>query len=79
MPHPGVAGEGRTPPFASTVGLFELGHPELVVFGLDAESSGGMLNWCAARVWDGELFSPGQVVQPSEAQVRLLIQDLRDP
>ena len=74
-----VMGEGRTPPVAYTVGLFELGHPELIVFGLDTQSSGGMLNWFAARVRDGEVFSPGQVIAPAESDTRLLVQNFRDP
>jgi len=75
----GVMGEGRTPPFAYTVGLFELGHPELIVYGLDVESSGGMLNWFAAQIRDGEVFSPGQVIQPPESGTRLLVQTFHDP
>ncbi len=36
--------------FAYTVGLFGLGHPELLVFGLGMEEAGALLNGLATRV-----------------------------
>ncbi|PZF84006.1 DUF4262 domain-containing protein [Jiangella anatolica] len=48
------------PPFAYSVGLFGLGHPELLVYGLDLQSSAWVLNHLGERVRDGERFGPGR-------------------
>lgn len=48
--------------FCYSTGFFGLGHPELIVFGLDQSSACGMLNWCFARVRDGEDLMPGEVL-----------------
>ena len=50
------------PPFAYTVGLFGLGHPELLVFGLGVESTAGLLNEVGERVRRGENLVPGQLL-----------------
>jgi len=71
----GVAGEGRTPPFAYTVGLYELGHPELITFGLDSRSAWGVLNWFFARIRAGEELAPGELVVPPGSDVRFLVED----
>lgn len=49
--------------FCYTTGLFGLGHPELIVFGLDEHSANGMLNWCFARVKEGEDLMPGEILE----------------
>ncbi|WP_425310911.1 DUF4262 domain-containing protein [Ammonicoccus fulvus] len=58
-----IHGDGQGPPFCYTVGLFGLGHPELIVFGLDHESAGHTLNWFFDRIRRGEDLMPGQLVQ----------------
>jgi hypothetical protein len=50
------------PPFAYTVGLFGLGHAELLVFGLGIESTAGLLNEVGERVRRGENLVPGQLL-----------------
>jgi hypothetical protein len=74
-----VAGEGRIPPFAYTVGLFGLGHPELIVFGLDNESAGGTLNWFFDRIGSGTDLTPGEIVRPPGARIRFLVEEFPDP
>lgn len=74
-----VLGEGKSPPFAYTVGLFGLGHPELIVFGLDQESAGHTLNWFFARVRGGDDLTPGEIVNPAEAASRFLVETFPDP
>jgi hypothetical protein len=39
-----VMGTGRKPGWAYTIGFLELGHPEVIVFGLDAQSASGALH-----------------------------------
>lgn len=48
--------------FAYTVGLTEVGHPELMIAGLPFEISQALLNDAATRVRAGEHLSPGQRV-----------------
>ena len=50
---------GDGPTFAYTVGLFGLGHPELLVFGLIPHDAVGLLNTVGDRIKDGEVLLPG--------------------
>lgn len=54
---------GIGPPFAYTTGLFGLGHPELLVFGLDPETTSGLLNLLGSRIKAGEHFLAGVEVE----------------
>lgn len=76
-----VAGGGFGPPptFAYTVGLFGLGHPELVVCGVDAETAHGLLNDLADRVRAGENFIPGQLLAFDAWPHRVFIEALPNP
>jgi Domain of unknown function (DUF4262) len=58
-------GEGEEPdepPFGYTIGLFGLGHPELVVVGLDRDPAFGMLQLVAGLVRDGRDLVPGELL-----------------
>jgi hypothetical protein len=57
-----VAGGLISPPFAYTIGLTSLRHPELVVFGLCAESSAGLLNGLGEQVRGGRSLHDGDIV-----------------
>jgi hypothetical protein len=50
-----VSGDGDEPPptFAYTIGLFGMGHPELVVTGVDLQTAGGLLNELGDRIRTG--------------------------
>jgi hypothetical protein len=75
-----VFGEGeRDPPFAYTVGLFGLGYPELVVFGLHAEESARLLNDVGGRVRAGERLVPGELVTFTDWPHRLHLLPLVNP
>lgn len=54
---------GAEPPFAYTIGLFGLGHPELLVFGLDPETSMSVLNEVSAQVLAGRNLISGEVLE----------------
>jgi len=58
----GPCGDDDQPPFAYTVGLFGLNHPELVTVGLSIETSAGVLNHVAGRVMDGQNLIPGALL-----------------
>lgn len=74
-----VHGDVDNPPFAYTVGLFGIGHPELIVFGLDHGSAGRTLNWFFAHIRGGEDLTPGQVVQAPNGGPRFLVEAFPDP
>jgi hypothetical protein len=54
--------DDHVPPFCYTIGLHELGHPELLVFGLDQGTSAKILNTVGARIRDGERLRDGDVL-----------------
>jgi hypothetical protein len=61
VPGCGCAADDR-PPFAYTVGLFGLNHPELVTVGLSVEASAEVLNNLTGRVMDGQNLIPGALL-----------------
>jgi hypothetical protein len=56
---PLVGETGR--PFAYTVGLTAMGHPEIVVDGLPGDVAQAFLNDVGGQVRDGRPFAPGEV------------------
>jgi hypothetical protein len=54
---------GDGPPFAYTVGLFGMNHPELLLFGVSPESAVTVLNALGERVRSGESLLPGIEVE----------------
>ena len=54
--------EGSGPPFGYTVGLFGLGHPELVVVGLGQDNSHAILQRVATLVAAGRDLVPGELL-----------------
>ncbi|WP_040337096.1 DUF4262 domain-containing protein [Candidatus Blastococcus massiliensis] len=56
--------ESGMPAFGYTVGLFGLGHPELVVVGLSSTGAHGILQHVARLVADGRNLLPGEAVPP---------------
>lgn len=56
---PGCCSPVSDRPFAYTVGLFGIGHPELVVVGLDISESSRALNAASRLVWEGGRILPG--------------------
>ena len=67
------------PPFAYTVGLFGLGHPELLVFGLDVHDSLGLLNSLGDRIRAGETLLPGQILTVGEWPHRIVPETVPNP
>lgn len=50
----GAEPETRSTSFAYTIGLFELGHPELLILGVNPNTAAGVLNEASDRVRGGE-------------------------
>lgn len=74
-----VFGEGDQPPFAYTVGLFGIGHPELIIFGLDAGRSAQALHHFFDQVRAGSDLMPGEVLAPWGDQASFLVEEFPDP
>lgn len=55
-------GDDEGPAFAYTVGLFGLGHPELLMFGVYPETALGALNDLGKRIMAGANLLPGQLI-----------------
>ncbi len=49
-------------PFAYTVGLFGIGHPELLIIGVDPKTASAVLNDVSARIRAGRDLVPGEVL-----------------
>jgi Domain of unknown function (DUF4262) len=75
-------GEGKEPgepAFGYTIGLFGLGHPELVVVGLGADTTHGILGRVAGMVADGRDLVLGELLQWPDWGGRLVVEELPNP
>jgi hypothetical protein len=71
--------ESDEPAFGYTVGLFGVGHPELVAVGLDHETACGLLNRVADMVFDGRDLVPGEVITDDDGVDVLTVEVLPNP
>lgn len=69
----------RETSFAYTVGLFGMGHPELLVFGLCLHDTGAVLNELAARIRDGADLAPGDRVTVDHRVRHLRVEAVPNP
>ncbi|HKX75856.1 MAG TPA: DUF4262 domain-containing protein [Acidimicrobiia bacterium] len=77
---PDCAGrEEDGPPFAYTVGLFGLGHPELLVFGLGPDAAGTVLNAFGKMIRRGENLVPGQLVSLPGGHHQFVVEEVPNP
>lgn len=67
------------PPFAYTVGLFGLGHPELLVFGLGPETTTGLLNELGGRIRGGAQLMPGEIITFQQWPHRVVPEQVPNP
>ena len=72
-------GEELDPPFAYTVGLYGMGHPELLVFGLDADLTSSVLNDLGDRVRGDETLIPGQMIEFVGWERRVIPEEVPNP
>ncbi|MCV2491566.1 DUF4262 domain-containing protein [Geodermatophilus sp. YIM 151500] len=74
------AGDGPDEPsFGYTIGLFGLGHAELVVVGLDCGSTHGVLDRVAGGVADGRDLVPGELLVLDDRGIRLFVEECPNP
>ncbi|HWS51361.1 MAG TPA: DUF4262 domain-containing protein [Microbacterium sp.] len=82
----GVGGRSEVPPsqqeetsFAYTVGLFGIGHPELLVFGIDERTASSLLNHLARVVRGGRDLLPGELLEFDAWTHRVVVEDVPNP
>lgn len=73
------ADEDGGPPFAYTVGLFGLGHPELLILGAGPQTSGAVLNELSERVRAGADLVPGELITVAEWPHRIVAEVVPNP
>lgn len=78
-PGAGEDDERRQPPFAYTVGLFGIGHPELAVVGVDPGTAAAVLNDVSARVHAGSDLVPGEVLAFDGWTHRVTVETVPNP
>jgi hypothetical protein len=67
------------PPFAYTIGLFGLGHPELLIIGVDPATAQGALNTLALRIRQGEVLIPGLIITFKDWPHRIIPEVVPNP
>lgn len=72
-------GEKLDSPFAYTVGLFGMGHPELLAFGLDPETADLLLNELGDRVRNDQPLIPGQLLVLDDWDHRVIPEEVPNP
>lgn len=72
-------GDTDTTAFCYTIGLFGLGHPELIVFGLDQHRAAGFLNHMHGLIKAGRDLVPGEVLTFAGHDERYLVEEVPNP
>jgi hypothetical protein len=75
----GPGDEDDEPCFGYTIGLFGLGHPELVVVGLAMDATHGVLQEVAGEVAAGRDLVPGELVLRDDRTGRLCVEISPNP
>lgn len=71
--------ESAEPPFAYTVGLFGLGHPELLVLGISPRDTAAILNDLGVRIKAGATLLPGELVTFDQWPHRIIPETVPNP
>ncbi|WP_308492614.1 DUF4262 domain-containing protein [Microbacterium terrisoli] len=66
-------------PFAYTIGLFGIAHPELVIVGLGMPAVSSVLNSTARLVLDGTRLTPGEELELPSWDRRIFIEEVPNP
>ncbi len=75
----GSGEEDDEPSFGYTIGLFGLGHPELVLVGLSIDTTHGLLQRAAAEVAAGRDLVPGELISWTDWEGRLYVEASPNP
>lgn len=78
--HPDCSGgNDEGPPLAYTVGLFGMGHPELLIFSLPLEATCRVLNAFGERIRNGENLIAGQELTLEDHDRRYVAEVVPNP
>lgn len=66
-------------PFAYTVGLFGMNHPELLILGVPQETASGVLNDLGAQIRAGRNLVPGEMVTFKAWPHRIIPEEVPQP
>jgi len=69
----------RQAPFAYTIGLFGLAHPELVVAGVEPHTASGLLNDVGAQIRQGRDLVPGELLRFDDWAHRVTVEVVPNP
>ena len=69
----------RRASFAYTVGLFGVGHAELLVFSVDPSTAHGLLNEVAGWIRDGRNLVPGELLEFDHWAHRVTVETVPNP
>ena len=72
-------GDDEGPAFAYTVGLFGLGHPELLIFGVYPEDALAVLNDLGEQIMAGANLLPGQLITFAHWPHRIVAEAVPNP
>jgi hypothetical protein len=75
----GEGEEADEPAFAYTIGLYGLGHPELVLVGLGPDNAHGILGATAGLVAGGRDLVVGELLTLPDWAGRLVVEELPNP
>jgi hypothetical protein len=67
------------PPFAYTIGMYGLSHPELLIVGADMETAANVLNDLGDRIRRGADLLPGQIITFEEWSHRIIPEVVPNP
>jgi len=67
------------PPFAYTVGLFGMAHPELLIFDVPPRTAVGVLNSLATGVRTGDAMIPGRLYSFDRRVRRVIPEEVPNP
>ena len=67
------------PPFAYTIGLFGLGHAELLVLGIGPLDATAVLNELGERIRGGDSLLPGQLLELERSSFRIIPEPVPNP
>ena len=70
---------GDGPPFAYTIGLFGMGHAELLIFGIDPGTTNAVLSALAGRIRQGETLMPGGMLTIENWSRRIVPEEVPNP
>lgn len=71
--------ESDGPPFAYTIGLFGLGHPELLILGVPPQTAIGVLNELGGRIRAGHDLIPGTIINFDQWPHRVIPEEVPNP